>query len=260
MFADGITNARIKFVPLEVETRRRLGRLPFLREDVEGKSVLLHVCCAPDATVPVKSWSSLAGKLACYFYDPNIYPPEEYLKRVSEMRKLAQSWQIKMIEGKYFNAPVAEVETAFVTSEDRILANKDTDLSPIKLVDELEEALRKMMEGGGYEEVAEKLKPLAGEPEGGARCALCFDLRLARTSALAKILGFSAFATTLTISPKKDADMVNFAGERAGKRFGVDYIWTNFKKAEGFKRSIQLSKELSLYRQSYCGCKWSKGE
>ncbi len=242
----------------EEETRRLLGKLAFREEDVKGKKILLHVCCAPDATTPIKWLAPLAQKLACYFYDPNIYPPDEYLKRLYEMRKLAEKWQVKTIEGKYFNTPIQTVCTDFVVPEHHILQEGYFDTERIKPVNELEEALIRMMEGGSYEDVLVKFRHLADEPEGGARCRLCFDLRLTRTAGLASILGFEAFATTLTISPKKDADMVNCSGDRAGRRFGVSYIWTNFKKHEGFRQSAMFSQQLGMYRQKYCGCKHSQ--
>ena len=244
----------------EEETKRVLGNRAFPEEEITGRKLVVHVCCAPDATAVIEWLKPLAEKLVCYFYDPNIYPPEEYIKRLHEMRKLAELWQVNMIEGRYFNAPMETVQTDFVISEEELLSRGEFNATPIAPVDELEQALRKMMEGGSYNEVIEKLKAYAGEPEGGKRCAVCFDLRLSRTAGLCKILGFDAFLTTLTISPKKNADQVNLAGEMAGKRVGAKYIWTNFKRREGFKRSVKLSKELGLYRQEYCGCKWSTGK
>ncbi len=242
---------------LEDETRRVLGKRPFLKDEVVGKRVLLHVCCGPDATQPIRWLLPLAEKLVCYFYDPNIYPPEEYLKRLREMRKLAQEWCVDTIEGKYFNAPTETTRTDFVVSEEELLAEKEYDAEPLKPVEELGTALKNLIDGGSYSEIIEKLRPFAGATEGGDRCSLCFDLRLTRTSALTKILGFDAFATTLTISPKKNVDQVNLTGENAGKRFGVRYVWTNFKKHDGFKDSVRISRDMNLYRQEYCGCKWS---
>jgi len=244
----------------EEETRRVLGNRALPEEEIAGKRVVLHVCCAPDATAPVEWLKPLAKKLVCYFYDPNIYPPEEYIRRLKEMRKLAELWQVNTIEGRYFNAPMETAETDFVISEEKLLSGGEFNATPIAPIEELQEALRKMMEGGSYNEVIEALRAYAGEPEGGKRCTLCFDLRLSRTAAICRILGFDAFLTTLTISPKKNADQVNLAGQNAGKRIGARYIWTNFKKREGFKRSVNLSKELALYRQEYCGCKWSRTE
>ncbi len=98
------------------------------------------------------------------------------------------------------------------------------------------------------------------EPEGGARCTTCFTLRLTRTAELAKQQGFDYFCTTLTVSPHKDAQRINRLGYEIGARFGVAWLPSDFKKREGYKRSIQLSAEYGLYRQNYCGCLYSKPE
>lgn len=95
-------------------------------------------------------------------------------------------------------------------------------------------------------------------PEGGKRCEKCFDLRLNKTAELAKSNGFEYFATTLTVSPLKNAPLINAVGERLGKQFGIEYLVTDFKKKGGYQRSIELSKQYGLYRQNYCGCKFSK--
>lgn len=102
------------------------------------------------------------------------------------------------------------------------------------------------------------IKGLENEPEGGARCAKCFQLRLSRTGELAKTLNFDYFTTTLTISPLKNAQLINSIGMNIAKNVGVVWLPSDFKKREGYKRSIQLSKEYELYRQNYCGCIFSK--
>lgn len=99
---------------------------------------------------------------------------------------------------------------------------------------------------------------LEREPEGGKRCEKCFDLRLSYTAKTAKEKGFDFFATTLTISPLKNARLINEIGEKLGEQYGVKYLCSDFKKKEGYKRSIILSKEYNLYRQNYCGCVFSK--
>ena len=104
------------------------------------------------------------------------------------------------------------------------------------------------------------VKGLESEPEGGARCSVCFRLRLEETAKRAKELGFDWFCTTLTVSPHKDAERLNQIGKALGERYGVPFLPSDFKKREGYKRSIQLSKEYDLYRQDYCGCLFSKSE
>ena len=102
------------------------------------------------------------------------------------------------------------------------------------------------------------VKGLEKEPEGGERCEKCFALRLSYTAKTAKEKGFDFFATTLTISPLKNARLINEIGEKLGEQYGVKYLCSDFKKKEGYKRSIILSKEYNLYRQNYCGCVFSK--
>lgn len=94
-------------------------------------------------------------------------------------------------------------------------------------------------------------------PEGGSRCSRCFVLRLEETAKAAKTGGFDYFATTLTVSPHKNAKLINEIGTKLGEKYGISYLPSDFKKKEGYKRSIQLSKAFNLYRQTYCGCKYS---
>lgn len=101
---------------------------------------------------------------------------------------------------------------------------------------------------------------LADAPEGGERCRLCFALRLNYTAEKAKACGFEYFTTTLSVSPHKNADHVNHAGEEAGRKYGVKYLFADFKKKDGYLRSLELSRKYGLYRQDYCGCLYSKGE
>ena len=96
------------------------------------------------------------------------------------------------------------------------------------------------------------------DPEGGERCTACFRLRLEETAKLAKEGRYDYFTTTLSISPLKDAERLNRIGDELGEQYGVPYLFSDFKKREGYKRSIQLSAEYGLYRQDYCGCAFSK--
>ena len=99
---------------------------------------------------------------------------------------------------------------------------------------------------------------MADAPEGGERCLACFALRLNYTAAQAKEHGFEYFTTTLSVSPHKNADNVNRIGDEAGKRHGVKYLFADFKKKDGYLRSLELSRQYELYRQDYCGCRYSK--
>jgi len=103
-------------------------------------------------------------------------------------------------------------------------------------------------------------KGLENEKEGGARCTQCFILRLEEAARLSKELGFEYFTTTLTVSPHKNALLINEIGFDMAKKYGVKFLPGDFKKKNGYKRSIELSKQYDLYRQNYCGCAFSKWE
>ena len=101
-------------------------------------------------------------------------------------------------------------------------------------------------------------KGLENEPERGKRCYKCYELRLKETAKIASQLGFNNFATTLTLSPHKNCDWINEIGGNLDKEYESNYLYSDFKKKEGYKRSIELSKKYDLYRQDYCGCIYSK--
>lgn len=101
---------------------------------------------------------------------------------------------------------------------------------------------------------------LEGEPEGGKRCEACFRLRLRYAAQEAARMRFDYYTTTLSISPMKNAPLLNQLGEEIGREFGVAHLPSDFKKKDGYKRSVQLSKEYDLYRQDYCGCAFSKAQ
>lgn len=110
-------------------------------------------------------------------------------------------------------------------------------------------------ENDRYEEV---IKGLENEPERGSRCTKCFRLRLEKTAKMAKELGYDYFCTTLTLSPYKNAKLLNEIGFELEKKYDIKYLPSDFKKNEGYKQSIELSKKYNLYRQDYCGCIYSK--
>lgn len=99
---------------------------------------------------------------------------------------------------------------------------------------------------------------MAQEPEGGKRCLRCFELRLRKTAQAAAEQGYAYFTTTLSVSPHKNAEILNQIGQAAGEKYGVKYLMADFKKKNGYLRSLQLSKEYGLYRQDYCGCLYSR--
>ncbi len=101
-------------------------------------------------------------------------------------------------------------------------------------------------------------KGLEQVKEGGERCFRCYELRLREAAKMAKNAEFDYFTTTLSISPLKKADKLNEIGVRLGEEYGISYLMSDFKKKNGYRRSIELSKEYSLYRQNYCGCVFSR--
>lgn len=159
-------------------------------------------------------------RITVFYYNPNISFKEEYQKRVAEQKRLI---------GEY-----NKQETGF----------------PIEVTE------------GDYEPELffEMAKGLEDCPEGGERCFGCYELRLGRTAFEAERGGYDYFATTLTISPLKNAKKLNEIGERLAAEYGVKWLVSDFKKKNGYKRSIELSREYGLYRQDYCGCIYSKIE
>lgn len=179
------------------------------------KKILLQSCCAPCSTAVIERLAS-EFDITIFYYNPNIYPEEEYLKRKNE--------ELKYIE---------------------IFNKKNTD--KIKFLDcDYESEL-----------FYEKTKGFENEREGGARCAICFRLRLEKTASLARSKGFDIFGTTLTVSPHKNAELINAIGLELQKEYDIEFLVSNFKKQNGYKRSVELAKENNLYRQNYCGCEFA---
>jgi len=176
------------------------------------KRLLLHACCAPDATVVLERLS-LEYQITIFFYNPNIHPESEYSLRVEEMQRLATQLTVPLLPAQY------DAETWF------------------QLVQ-------------GFEKV----------PEGGRRCEICFEMRLQKTAEIARQHQFDLFTTVLTVSPHKNAALINRIGIQIGREVGVPFLEANFKKKDGFKRSLELSREYQLYRQDYCGCIYSRLE
>ncbi len=102
------------------------------------------------------------------------------------------------------------------------------------------------------------VKGLEDLPEGGSRCKLCYEMRIKKTGEYAKANGFDYFTTSLTVSRYKNSQVLNEIGEKVAKQIGVKYLFSDFKKENGYQHSIELSRKYGLYRQNYCGCKYSK--
>ena len=144
-------------------------------------------------------------------------------------------------------------------------------ISPKQEYEERREELRRLIDEMGLagsvtflegeyrpEEFYAMAKGMENLPEGGERCFLCYEMRLREAAVQAKELGLDYFATTLTISPLKNAQKLNEIGERLAAEYGVAHLPSDFKKKNGYKRSVELSAEHHLYRQNYCGCVFSK--
>jgi predicted adenine nucleotide alpha hydrolase (AANH) superfamily ATPase len=185
-------------------------------DKLKGKRprLLLHSCCGPCSSY-VLEYLTKYFEVTLFWYNPNIWPQEEFDRRFQN--------QIKLIEGMGLAQDV------------QVLAAPRN-----------------------YGEYLRRVKGLEDEPEGGARCTECFRMRLNATAQMAKKYGFDWFCTTLTVSPHKDAARINQLGEEIGRAYGVNFLPSDFKKRDGYKRSIELSKEYELYRQDYCGCEFSK--
>lgn len=140
-----------------------------------------------------------------------------------------------------------EEEYIYRLKEQKRFINEFNSVNPINFID------------GDYDTklFLNTVQGLEDEPERGKRCIKCFELRLNKTAQTAKELSFDYFATTLTLSPLKDAVVINNLGNSLSQKYGISYLCSDFKKKNGYKRSIELSKEYNLYRQNYCGCKFS---
>lgn len=195
------------------------------------KKLLLHSCCAPCSSY-VLEYLREYFDITVFFYNPNISSSIEYEKRVQE--------EIRLIEAYNRQVKTGNFENMNSTSNAGLIEILEATYEP----SEFYEAIK------GYEHCK----------EGGERCRKCFELRLRKSAKVAKKGGFDFFTTTLTISPLKNTDWLNEIGAREGEQEEVLFLPSDFKKKDGYKRSIQLSKEFELYRQDFCGCGFSKAE
>ena len=182
----------------------------------QKKRILLHSCCAPCSS-HVITFLTKYFDITILYYNPNISPKEEYIKRKEEQIRLIKSIdhinKIDIIDCDYDN-------------------------------DKYENSIK------GFEKC----------PERGARCTICYKLRLEKTAQIAKDNNFDYFCSTLSVSPYKNANLINEIGENLEKEYNIKWLYSDFKKDDGYKKSIELSKVYNLYRQNYCGCKYSKRE
>ena len=184
------------------------------KRDGVKPTLLLHACCAPCSSYCIE-YLNEHFEITLFFYNPNIYPADEYDYRVSELKRLVSEMGLSI--------PVLECEND--TESFYALAR-------------------------GRESVR----------EGGARCFDCYRLRLEKTAQLARARGFDYFTTTLSISPLKNSARLREIGLELEEKYNVKNLPSDFKKKEGYKRSIELSRQYNLYRQNYCGCEYSRRE
>ncbi len=204
--------------PMENKRNFRLEQEKILQKaDAENPPrLLLHSCCAPCSSAVLEYLSQYLS-ITVFYYNPNIFPEEEFLHRIDEQQRLISELPCK---------------------------NK---------VDFIER-------GWHPDRFYDCIKGLEHIREGGERCFACYRLRLEETAKLAAELGYDYFTTTLSISPYKNAPKLNEIGEELAEKYGVKHLPSDFKKKNGYKRSVELSAEYGLYRQDYCGCVFSKKE
>ncbi|MDD2413929.1 MAG: epoxyqueuosine reductase QueH [Eubacteriaceae bacterium] len=178
--------------------------------------VMLHSCCGPCSSY-VLTYLTAWFDLTVFFYNPNIYPESEYIKRRDEQIRLIACLNdaglaIDFLRGDAPHDHFLEIAKGFETARER-----------------------------------------------GKRCHRCYAFRLHKTAEMAKVQHCDYFATTLTVSPHKDAQVINPIGKAIGMETGVSYLPSDFKKKNGYLKSIELSKRYHLYRQNYCGCEFAMG-
>jgi predicted adenine nucleotide alpha hydrolase (AANH) superfamily ATPase len=185
------------------------------------------------------------------YYNPNIFPQAEYERRAGE--------QVRLVGEMNARAKRNTVGAGDVDAKYERRAGEQ-----VRLVGEMnlnEVSVRVADYGpGAFLDLVNQNQELEIAPEGGARCAVCFRLRLEHAARAAKEGGYGCFTTTLTVSPHKNAPLINEIGEEVAREYGVTFLPCDFKKKDGYKRSLELSKEYGLYRQVYCGCEYSMRE
>lgn len=205
--------------------------------------LLLHSCCAPCSSyclIYLREYFDIS----CFYYNPNITDESEYIKRTDELVRLAQC-----------------------LNNDPIKVSRDSNMQPVLFTassDYLDNCGSIEVIKGDYapeafiKRVADS--NLENEPEGGRRCSMCFTLRLSEACKVAIEGGFDYYTTSLTISPLKNAALLNEIGMQIAKANDEKALWlpSDFKKKNGYKLSTQLSERYGLYRQNYCGCEYSK--
>lgn len=244
---------------LEKVLARESGRVPTL---------LLHSCCAPCSSY-VMEYLAQYFSITVFYYNPNIYPEAEYEKRVEEQQRL-----IREMNEKNQIAPdeaqkseniqnIAECEEALSMGDWQ--KGEDTGRALLRLSNSGQDTgryheIRFLAGHFDPQEFYHAVKGLEKIPEGGERCHACFRLRLTEAAKIAKEGNYDYVTTTLTISPLKNAEVLNRIGQEVANACKVTWLPSDFKKKNGYRRSVELSAEYGLYRQDYCGCVFSRQE
>ncbi|MBI4454169.1 epoxyqueuosine reductase QueH [Candidatus Woesearchaeota archaeon] len=204
--------------------------------------LLLHVCCACCSTAVIQQLKE-DYDITLFFSDSNIYPVEEYKKRLENAKIIAKLLKLEIVEDEYNNNGWDKfVSKAGTNPPDYISRVSINQLNYISKTDTNIQDYKEM-------------------PEGGQRCNFCFKYNLTRTAEFAKHSHkpnhFEVFTTTLTVSPHKNHVVINKIGKLLEEKYGIRFLESNFKKQDGFRISTELSKKYNLYRQNYCGCRYS---
>lgn len=201
------------------------------QKENRGKTLLLHACCAPCSSYCLEYLREYF-KITVFYYNPNITREPEYRKRVEEEKRLIATYNRQLetgnLEGMHSTLQAYRID---------VLEGDYTPQTFLKMAKGREQC-----------------------PEGTERCFLCYEMRLRETAIQALNGRFDYFTTTLSISPLKNAGKLNEIGEKLSAEYGVPYLVSDFKKKNGYLRSIRLSEQFSLYRQDYCGCIYSEAE
>ena len=194
--------------------QKELEKILDTLDKINKPKLLLHACCGPCSSYVVEYLSKYFD-ITIYYYNPNIYPKEEYERRLDELKKFVN----------VFNNSVKVIEELYKEDDYNNAVN-------------------------GLEHLGEK----------SIRCYKCYEFRMNKAAIYAKENNYDYFTTTLSISPHKNSMWINEIGEKLQNKCNIKYLFADFKKKEGYKRSLELSKKYNLYRQDYCGCKYSKKE
>ena len=176
----------------------------------ENNKLLLHACCAPCSVAIIEELKQSGRELTVFFYNPNLFPEEEYFKRKADVVKVCQKWGIPMIDWDY-----------------------------------------------DHEKWETEVAHISQEQEGGSRCSACIRQRLMTAAECAKAKEFSQFTTSLSSGRQKRSVIINAIGQAVAELTGVSFLAEDWKKAGRQERGLELVKEMDIYRQKYCGCRYS---